>query len=67
MAALLINTQLGDEVIMPSYTFVSNSNAFVLRGAKIFFCDSRSNHPEDTIEAFITPATIELIAIPALM
>jgi len=35
MAAILINIQAGDEVIMPSYTFVSTSNAFVLRGAKI--------------------------------
>jgi len=41
MAAILINIQEGDEVIMPSYTFVSTANAFVLRGAKIIFCDSR--------------------------
>ena len=42
MAAILIDIRPGDEVIMPSYTFVSTANAFVLRGAKIIFCDSRS-------------------------
>ena len=41
MAALLIDIQPGDEVIMPSYTFVSTANAFVLRGAKIIFVDIR--------------------------
>src|SRR6187431_155671 len=45
MAALLCDVQPGDEVIMPSYTFVSTANAFVLRGAKIVFCDSRTDHP----------------------
>src|SRR5689334_721589 len=39
MAALLIDTKPGDEVIMPSYTFVSTANAFVLRGASIVFAD----------------------------
>ena len=43
MAALLINIQPGDEVIMPSYTFVSTANAFVLRGAKIVFVDIQPN------------------------
>jgi len=43
MAALLIDLKEGDEVIMPSYTFVSTSNAFVLRGAKIVFVDSENN------------------------
>jgi len=41
MAALLIDLQPGDEVIMPSYTFVSTANAFVLRGARIVFVDVR--------------------------
>ena len=41
MAALLLDIQPGDEVIMPSYTFVSTANAFVLRGAKIVFVDVR--------------------------
>ena len=45
MAAILINIQEGDEVIMPSYTFVSTSNAFILRSAKIVFADSRKDHP----------------------
>ncbi|MCV5888892.1 aminotransferase class I/II-fold pyridoxal phosphate-dependent enzyme, partial [Escherichia coli] len=40
-AALLLDIQPGDEVIMPSYTFVSTANAFVLRGAKIVFVDIR--------------------------
>lgn len=41
MAAILIDIQEGDEVIMPSYTFVSTVNAFVLRGAKIVFVGIR--------------------------
>lgn len=45
MAAILLNIKEGDEIIMPSYTFVSTANAFILRGAKIIFCDSYSSHP----------------------
>ncbi len=66
MAAILINIQPGDEVIMPSYTFVSTSNAFVLRGAHIVFCDSRTDHPgmdEDAIEALITPRTKAIVPV----
>ena len=66
MAALLINIQPGDEVIMPSYTFVSTSNAFVLRGAKIVFCDSRVDHPninEDLIEGLITERTKAIVPV----
>lgn len=66
MAALLINIKPGDEVIMPSYTFVSTANAFVLRGAKIVFADSKSIHPgidEDTIEELITPRTKAIIPV----
>ena len=66
MAAILINIQPGDEVIMPSYTFVSTSNAFVLRGAKIVFCDSRKDHPgmdEDQVEALITPKTKAIVPV----
>jgi dTDP-4-amino-4,6-dideoxygalactose transaminase len=44
-AALLCDVQLGDEVVMPSYTFVSTANAFVLRGARIRFIDSEPEHP----------------------
>jgi dTDP-4-amino-4,6-dideoxygalactose transaminase len=66
MAAILINIQPGDEVIMPSYTFVSTANAFVLRGAKIVFTDSRPDHPgmdEDSIEALITPKTKAIVPV----
>lgn len=66
MAAILINIQEGDEVIMPSYTFVSTANAFVLRGAKIIFADSREDHPgidEDSIEALITPKTKAIVPV----
>lgn len=44
-AALLLNVKEGDEVIVPSYTFVSTANAFALRGAKIIFADSGKDHP----------------------
>ncbi len=66
MAALLIDIKPGDEVIMPSYTFVSTSNAFVLRGAKIIFCDSRKDHPgidEDLIEPLITNRTKAIVPV----
>lgn len=60
MAALLADIQPGDEVIMPSYTFVSTANAFVLRGAKIVFVDIRPdtmNIDEKLIEAAVTEKT----------
>lgn len=60
MAAMLLDIQPGDEVIMPSFTFVSTANAFVLRGAKIVFVDIRPdtmNIDEKLIEAAITPKT----------
>jgi dTDP-4-amino-4,6-dideoxygalactose transaminase len=60
MAAILSNIQPGDEVIAPSYTFVSTVNAFVLRGAKIIFADSCVNNPNIDaagIEALISPHT----------
>ena len=66
MAAILLNLQAGDEVIMPSFTFVSTANAFVLRGAKIVFCDSREDHPgmdENTIEALITEKTVAIVPV----
>jgi dTDP-4-amino-4,6-dideoxygalactose transaminase len=66
MAAILLNIQPGDEVIAPSYTFVSTVNAFILRGAKIVFVDSRADHPgmdEDAIEALITPKTKAIIPV----
>jgi dTDP-4-amino-4,6-dideoxygalactose transaminase len=60
MAALLLDLQPGDEVIMPSFTFVSTANAFVLRGAVPVFVDIRPdtlNLDESLIEAAITPRT----------
>ncbi|NNA23506.1 dTDP-4-amino-4,6-dideoxygalactose transaminase [Pseudomonas lundensis] len=66
MAALLLNVQEGDEVIMPSYTFVSTANAFVLRGAKIVFVDIRPdtmNINEELIEAAITEKTIAIVVV----
>ena len=66
MAALLIDIKDGDEVIMPSYTFVSTANAFVLRGAKIVFADSRKDHPnidENRIESLITPKTKAIVPV----
>ena len=60
MAAILSDIHPGDEVIMPSYTFVSTANAFVLRGAQIVFVDIRPdtmNMDETKIEAAITPKT----------
>ncbi|WKX26791.1 dTDP-4-amino-4,6-dideoxygalactose transaminase [Tatumella ptyseos] len=66
MAALLINIQPGDEVIMPSYTFVSTANAFVLRGAKIIFVDVRPdtmNMDETLIEAAITNKTRAIVPV----
>lgn len=58
MAALLSDIQPGDEVIMPSYTFVSTADVFVLRGAKAVFVDIRPdtmNIDENLIEAAIFP------------
>lgn len=66
MAAILIQIEKGDEVIMPSYTFVSTANAFALRGAKIVFCDSHANHPgmdEDKIESLITDKTKAIVPV----
>ena len=60
MCAILCDLKAGDEVIIPSYTFVSTANPFVLRGAKLIFCDSSDKNPnidEDAIEALITPRT----------
>ena len=66
MAAILINIKPGDEVIMPSYTFVSTSNAFVLRGANIIFADSYSDNPNmdvDSIEELITDKTRAIVPV----
>ncbi|WP_237385618.1 dTDP-4-amino-4,6-dideoxygalactose transaminase [Xenorhabdus sp. Sc-CR9] len=66
MAAILLDIQPGDEVIMPSYTFVSTSNAFVLRGATIVFVDIRPdtmNIDETHIEAAITEKTRVIVPV----
>lgn len=66
LAALLCDIQEGDEVIMPSYTFVSTANAFALRGAKIVFVDIRPdtmNIDENLIEAAVTPKTKAIVPV----
>lgn len=66
MAAFLCDIQPGDEVIMPSYTFVSTADAFVLRGAKIVFVDIRPdtmNMDEKLIEQAITPKTKVIVPV----
>ena len=60
MAAILLNLQPGDEVIMPSYTFVSTADAFIMVGAKVVFVDvnpKTMNIDEEKIEEAITPKT----------
>jgi dTDP-4-amino-4,6-dideoxygalactose transaminase len=66
MCALLLNIQPGDEVIIPSYTFVSTALAFVRQGATIIFADSRSDHPgidEAQIESLITKRTKVIVPV----
>lgn len=66
MAAILLDIREGDEVICPSYTFVSTSNAFVLRGAKIIFADSEADSPNidaEKIESLITPKTKAIVVV----
>ncbi|MDP1671726.1 MAG: aminotransferase class I/II-fold pyridoxal phosphate-dependent enzyme, partial [Burkholderiales bacterium] len=66
MAAMLCDIQPGDEVIMPSYTFVSTANAFVLRGGVPVFVDIRRdtlNLDETLIEAAITPKTKAIVPV----
>jgi dTDP-4-amino-4,6-dideoxygalactose transaminase len=66
MAAMLAEIGPGDEVIMPSYTFVSTANAFVLRGAIPVFVDVRAdtqNLDEHLVEAAITPRTKAIVAV----
>ncbi|MDI1334754.1 MAG: dTDP-4-amino-4,6-dideoxygalactose transaminase [Lacunisphaera sp.] len=66
MAALLLDIQPGDEVIVPSFTFVSTANAFVLRGARPVFCDVRPdtlNLDETKLEARLTPRTKAILPV----
>ena len=66
MAAMLADVGPGDEVIVPSFTFVSTALAFVRQGARIVFADSRADHPNldlDRIEPLITPRTKALVVV----
>lgn len=66
MCAILADVQPGDEVIMPSYTFVSTANAFALRGAKIRFCDSLPDHPNldiASVESLISAKTKVIVVM----
>ncbi len=66
MSAILLNIKTDDEVILPSFTFVSTANAFVLRGAKLVFCDSEQNHPNmdvTKIESLITSKTKVIVVV----
>ncbi|HRF95949.1 MAG TPA: aminotransferase class I/II-fold pyridoxal phosphate-dependent enzyme, partial [Aggregatilineales bacterium] len=66
MSAILLNLQAGDEFIVPSFTFVTSANAFVLRGAKPVFVDVREdtlNIDETKLEAAITPNTKAIVVV----
>lgn len=66
MAALLLAIEPGDEVIMPSFTFVSAANAFILRGAHIVFADSTALNPNldtSTLETLVTPRTRAIVPV----
>lgn len=66
MAALLCNVKPGDEVILPSYTFVSTANAFALRGAKLVFADSSKENPNisvSSIQKLITKKTKVIVVV----
>ena len=66
MAALLLDCQPGDEIIVPSFTFVSTANAFALRGARIVFADIRRdtlNLDERSLERLITPRTKAIVPV----
>lgn len=66
MVSILLNLKPGDEIIMPSYTFVSTTSPFILRGAKIIFADSLPNHPNidlDHVESLITNNTKMLMVM----
>lgn len=66
MAAILLNIQAGDEVIVPSYTFVSTANAFALRGARLVFADSCADNPNicpKSIASVITEKTKAIVVV----
>lgn len=66
MSSLLIDTQPGDEIIMPAYTFVSTANPFLMRGGKIVFADSEKSNPNldiDRLEDLITDKTKAIVCV----
>jgi dTDP-4-amino-4,6-dideoxygalactose transaminase len=66
LAALLLGVGPGDEVILPSFTFVSTANAFALRGARLVFADSLPDHPNldpAQVEALVTPRTRVIVPV----
>lgn len=66
MTAILLDIKESDEVIVPSFTFVSSANAFALRGAKLVFADSCSDNPNidpNQLEALITPRTKVIVVV----
>src|SRR5690349_20776743 len=66
MSAILLNIKPGDEIIMPSFTFVSTANAFILRGAKIIFADSLPDHPNldvSKLEGLINARTKAIVVV----
>ncbi len=66
MASVLIGIKPGDEVILPSYTFVSTANAFAVHGAKIILCDSTPNHPNmdiESVKGLITSKTKAIVCV----
>jgi len=66
MASILTNIQPGDEVILPSFTFMSTANAFLLRGAKVVFADTLGTVPNidpAEVEKLITPATRVIVVV----
>jgi len=66
LIALTLNIKLGDEIILPSYTYVSTANAFALRGAKLIFVDTLSHHPTmdlDLVEKNITAKTKAIVVV----
>lgn len=66
MAALLLDISPGEEVILPSFTFVSTANAFALRGAKLIFADSCSDHPNidpDHVASLVTSRTKAIVVV----
>lgn len=66
MCAMLLDIKMGDEIIVPSFTFVSTANAFIINGAKIVFADSCHDHPNIDVahlEKLISPKTKAIVVV----